>query len=105
MAVEDVRELGLGDQRGNLVIDGSNGGLGPGGDNLSVSVTDGDGQLITSSSVGEAFRGSQGVFQISQVPGSGNFLQQALVINLAIIQADESRASALRTELAPLFGL
>jgi hypothetical protein len=53
---------------------------------------------------GGSFQGSNMVAQITQVPGNMNDIRQALVLNLAIIQAREQDFDAVRSQLAPLFG-
>lgn len=102
---------GLGDQTGGLAFhtDSPTGGAGGGPAAGSPAVT------VTNGATGEAFRiqagiangafnGSQGVFQISQVPGSNNSVAQRMIVNLAIIQTPDSGVAAVRDALRPLFG-
>jgi len=113
---------------GTLVVDASFGGEsgtltfksngeGGGGEHRTFSPGDPEGPAVThrDSKSGETFRiqamigsdafsGAQGVFQISQVPGSLNSVAQVLNINVVILQASETNLPAIRTQLDPLFG-
>jgi len=107
----DVK-AGLGGDGGGLTFtpgDASGGSPGsPGSANPSVTVTDGvtgESFRVQAGIGGGAFEGSRGVFQISQVPGNGNDIRQALTINLAVIQTPETDVDRIRAQLGPLFGL
>lgn len=97
----------FGDESGQIALDGDSAtppsGVGAGPGTISVNIANPD--VLASAGVGTAFSGAQGIFQISQVPGSGNDVRQALVINLAIIQTSDADLGALRDQLLPLFGL
>lgn len=106
----DVK-AGLGGSGGGLSFDtdGPTGGTpgGPGPANPSVTVTDGvtgESFRVQAGIGGTAFQGARGVFQISQVPGNGNDILQALTINLAVIQTPETNVDRIRSQLGPLFG-
>lgn len=55
--------------------------------------------------VGDAFNGAQGAFLLTQSPGNGNQIGQAMILNLAILEATESNVSAIQARLDSLFGL
>ena len=103
---------GLGNQNGGLSFQANQPTAGTGGGSMaggpSVTVRDGvTGEAFrVQAGIGDgAFNGSQGVFQINQIPGNGNNILSHLTINLAIIQTPDSNLEKLQQQLRPLFGL
>jgi hypothetical protein len=99
-----VVSASLGDESGEVVVD-AGAGSESGADDSSAAGSAEGAEVFSSAIIGEGFAGAEGIFQISQIPGDLNSVRQMLVINLAVIQATESDFGALRSQLAPIFGL
>jgi hypothetical protein len=55
-----------------------------------------------SATIGEAFEGASGAFNIVQVPGNGNNIATQLEINLVVLQATQANIDAVRDRLLTL---
>jgi hypothetical protein len=106
-------DVHFGDQSGTLSFEGPGTGSGTGGTPVaegsvvgpSATVNGTNGQpFLIQATIGEAFQGANGVFQIGQIPGNENNLAQSLYINLWVVQANETTARAIGDRLSSMIG-
>jgi len=74
----------LGNFNANLITNGS-GGSGSAGTSIPPSSLPPNTAVKIEASIG-SFGGGKGIFQITQVPGSGNIINNTLLVNIQVIQ-------------------
>lgn len=87
-------------QSGQLTVSSSDTDPVSGG--TSGSSGDGDNPQFTAKAILGGFNNGNGVFQVNQVPGSNNIVQNGLVLNLTIYNISESQAPAVMESLKQL---